>query len=208
MQLSSWCDCCGPLRAQCWVIQAGVYHCSTGCRSQRGHWVRYINTGMTLLPSGSPPASHKHITAWTAHTWPASLNTCNTCTHTGLSRMRPEKSFQCDIPAVPDVLLPYDEFYFYGSFGIQRPRHHRQKCLNYNYSVWREITHTVLYLQKKQQQKNNMCTTFGSCGPSSGRSGELLSPAYGFLLRTSTLYFWRCISLMITQSIKYFIESK
>lgn len=86
MQLSSWCDSQGPLRFPCWVIQAGVCHWFTLCRSHRGDSVCHINTGMTLFPSGFPPASHKHITAWPTNTWPVSLNTSNTCTHTELNQ--------------------------------------------------------------------------------------------------------------------------
>lgn len=70
----------------CCVIQAGVYHWFTGCRSHRGDSVCHINTGMTLFPSGFPSVSHKHITAWPTQTWPVSLNTSNTCTHTDLNQ--------------------------------------------------------------------------------------------------------------------------
>lgn len=83
MLLNSWCDSCGPLTVQCWVIQTDAYHCSI----PRGEiWTAIsIQEWPCFLHPPSSPASHKHIAAGT-HTWPVSLNTSSTCIHSGLNQ--------------------------------------------------------------------------------------------------------------------------
>lgn len=83
MLLSSWCNSCGPLTVQCWVIQTDAYHCSI----PRGEiWTAIsIQEWPCFLHPPSSPASHKHIAAGT-HTWPVSLNTSSTCIRSGLNQ--------------------------------------------------------------------------------------------------------------------------
>lgn len=83
MLLSSWCNSCGPLTVQCWVIQTDAYHCSI----PRGEiWTAIsIQEWPCFLHPPSSPASHKHIAAGT-HTWPVSLNTSSTCICSGLNQ--------------------------------------------------------------------------------------------------------------------------
>lgn len=109
MLLNSWCNSCGPLTVQCWVIQTDAYHCSI----PRGEiWTAIsIQEWPCFLHPPSSPASHKHIAAGT-HTWPVSLNTSNTWISSGLNQycepillLHSERYLQCQIPNVEEVLV-------------------------------------------------------------------------------------------------------